>query len=180
MARDDDDDSEEMEEFNDELAGLVEVGGLTEVGARRLRKAAKKVGKAKPSPTFARSTRSTTRRAPLGFSEDGTGALFWSLAAAIGATTIMRAKVSRKAHVDRLLIVPSAPGVVLASIKVGDVEQLLAPGCPVELYSASALTDTLPDNFDPLSEALDFTVTLQNTTAGAITGTIGTKAECER
>jgi len=93
---------------------------------------------------------------------------------------VMQGKVSRKAHINRLLIVPSAPGMVLASIKVGDVEQLLAPGAPVELYSTAALTDTLPDNFDPLSEALDVTISLTNTTLAPITGTIGVKAECER
>jgi hypothetical protein len=92
----------------------------------------------------------------------------------------MRAKVSRVAHVNRLLIVPSAPGVVIDSIKVGDEEQTLASGVSVELYGATALTDTVPDNFSPIGPGLDFIVTLKNTTAGAITGTIGTKATCKR
>ena len=90
------------------------------------------------------------------------------------------ADISREAHADRLLIVPSAPGVVFQSIKVGDEEQLLAAGAPVELYSTAALTDAVPDNFSPLGPALDFIVTLQNTTAVAITGTIGIKAAGRR
>lgn len=176
---------------------LVEVGALEEVGARKvlrvrdmrkrrallaalMRRASRGIGRGKPSPPFARSARETERRAPLGFIEDGTGANFFSLAAAIGATTTMRGKVSRTAHPDRLLIVPSAPGAVLQSLMVGDDEQLLASGAPVELYSTSALTDQIPDNFSPIGPALDFVVTLQNTTAVAITGTIGIKAACKR
>lgn len=182
------------------ISGLVQVGALEPVGAAELRRvlpsrpdlrsklmsmasrvfAGGGLGHALPSPPFAMSARETERRAPLGFREDGTGAFFFSLAAAIGATTTMRAKVSRVAHVNRLLIVPSAPGVVLTSVKVGDEEQLLDAGVPVELYSVAALTDTLPDNFSPLGPALDFIVTLFNTTAGAITGTIGTKAAAKR
>jgi len=175
--------------------GLVEVGALEEVGAQRVlatqgrqARAAQlaqvlgktPVGSAMPSPPFARSARDTTRRAPLGFVEDGSGAFFFSLAATIGATTTMRAKVSRTAHTDRLLIVPSAPGIVLQSVQVGDEEQLLSAGAPVELYSVDALTDTLPDNFSPLGPALDFVVVLFNTTAVAVTGTIGIKAAVDR
>lgn len=175
--------------------GLVEVGALEEVGAQRVlatqgrqqRAAAlarilgkNPVGAAMPSPPFARSARDTTRRAPLGFVEDGTGFFFFSLAAVIGSTTTMRAKVSRTAHTDRLLIVPTAPGVVLQSVQVGDEEQLLSAGAPVELYSVAALTDSVPDNFSPLGPALDFVVVLFNTTANLITGTIGIKAAVDR
>ena len=92
----------------------------------------------------------------------------------------MRGKVSRAAHPDRLLIVPSAPGMVLGSIKVGDEEQLLAPGAPVELYSEAAMTDAVPDNFSPIGPALDFDVVLVNTTLAPITGTIGIKATVKR
>lgn len=179
------------------INGLVEVGMLDEVGAMRIKrivnrgqrmqvlaalmkKVQRGVGAGLPSPPFARSSRETERRAPMGFTEDGTGAFFFSLAAAIGATTTMRGKVSRAARADRLLVVPSAPGVVFQSIMVGDDEQLLNPGAPVELYSTDALTDSKPDNFSPLSPALDFSVTLFNTTVGAITGTIGMKADCKR
>ena len=187
-----DDDMEEMVE------GLVEVGAISEVGARRILKGKGRVrkmnlltkalqkglgeytgpGKGLPSPPFGQSSRSTERRAPLGFVEDESGASFFTIAA--GATTIMRAKVSRVAHVNRLLIVPSAPGVVLQSVKVGDEEQMLAPGAPVELYSTDALTDSVPDNFSPLGGALDFSVTLLNTTGAPITGTIGIKADVKR
>jgi hypothetical protein len=177
--------------IDDHVSGLVEVGALTEVGARRAKKVmragiAQGIAKKKQpggnlaSPPFAMSGRDTERRAPLGFTEDGTGANFFSLAAAIGATTTMRAKVSRVAHVDRLLIVPSATGSVISSILVGDEEQALASGVPSELYGTSALTDTVPDNFSPIGPGLDFIVVLKNTTAGAITGTIGTKCACKR
>lgn len=179
-------------EIDDAVNGLVEVGALTQVGAARARRAmrkvarrsgtsaAPKVGSGLPSPPFAQSGRDTERRAPLGFTEDGTGRNYFSLAAAIGAITTMRAKVSRVSHVDRLLIVPSAAGAVIESIKVGDEEQTLASGVPVELYGTSALTDTVPDNFSPIGPGLDFIITLRNTTASAITGTIGTKCACKR
>jgi hypothetical protein len=178
---------------DDMISGLVSVGALTEVGANQLRRAQQgqrkprpnaainqPVGQGLPSPPFAMSNRSTERRAPLGFTEDGTGANFFTLAAVIGSTTTLRAKVSRVAHVDRLLIVPSAAGSVIESIKVGDEEQVLASGVSVELYGVTALTDTVPDNFSPIGPGLDFIVTLKNTTAAVITGTIGTKASCKR
>ena len=203
MLRDfDSEDGTGWTELEEQISGLERVGGLTEVGADAVRAAASaspavrarlvqqlknakakqqaKIGRGKPSPPFARSQRETERRAPLGFIEDGTGAFFFTLAAVIGATTTMRAKVSRAAHVDRLLIVPSAPGAVIQSVFVGDEEQILAAGAPVELYGPSALTDTIPDNFSPLEPALDFIVVLRNTTAGAITGTIGVKASVQR
>ena len=182
----------DFEVDEDELvSGLVEVGALTEVGAAVIKAVkggmspaqavakARKLG-ARPSPLFGRSSRDTTRRAPLGFKQDSDGALSFALAATIGATTTMRAKVSREAHVDRLLIVPSAAGAVIQSIMVGDEEQVLAAGVPVELYGTIALSDTLPDNFSPLQSSLDFVVVLRNTTASAITGTIGVKASCNR
>ena len=180
--------SGEADDAEEEIGQLVEVGALTEVGARRLRKAIRK-GRGRrggggmwgrPSPPFGRSARDVQRRAPSGFIEDGTGANFFSLAAAIGATTTMRSKVSRAANVDRLLIIPSAPGAVLQSIQVGDEEQALAIGAPVELYSPAALTDTLPDDFSPIGPALDLVVVLRNTTAVAITGTMGFKAAVKR
>lgn len=132
------------------------------------------------SPPFGRTKREVFRRAPLGMREDSSGNAFFTLAAAIGSTTVMRGKVSRPFHGDRLLIVPSAPGVVITSIQVGDEEQLAAPNAPVELYGPQALTDQLPDNFSPVSSGVDFAVTLKNTTAAEITGTIGLKGGVER
>lgn len=170
------------------ISGLTEIGALTEVGAKQMKRAIKArqgapgsmPGMPLPSPPFAATKPNVERRAPLGFIEDGSGANFFTLAAAIGATTVMRAKVSRVSHINRLLIVPSAAGAVIDSLKVGDEEQVLASGVPVELYGTSALTDTVPDNFSPIGPGLDFIVTLKNTTAVAITGTIGTKASCKR
>ncbi|HEX6290297.1 MAG TPA: hypothetical protein VFZ66_13980 [Herpetosiphonaceae bacterium] len=203
-------DSETESYIAGEIAGLVEVGALTEVGAQKARKVIRKAtlasraGKQQQRPAqnraaarpqarpqqgaarpmaqnqFVRSTRETERRAPLGFTEDGTGRNYFSLAATIGATTTMRAKVSRAAHVDRLLIVPSASGVTVQSIQVGDEEQVLAPGVPAELYGPSALNDSLSDNFSPIGPGLDFVITLKNTVATAITGTIGTKCTVYR
>jgi len=195
-----DDDDDDDENSDDAIDGLEEVGALTEVGARtarrlrgkrrvlylkraiRKRKAMKRrrIGAGLPSPPFARSKRETERRAPLGFLESGSGQFFFTVPAGAGQSSTMTAKVSREAHADRLLIVPSAPGLVMQSVKVGDEEQLLAAGAPVELYSAPALTDTVPDNFSPLGPALDFVVVLVNTTAGEITGTIGIKASVKR
>jgi hypothetical protein len=187
-------DAESERDINRTVSGLVEVGALTEVGARQARKAMRRsvirgrvaspgksnIGGGLPSPPFAQSGRDTERRAPLGFTEDGTGRNYFSLTAAIGSITTMRAKVSRVSHVDRLLIVPSAAGAVIESIKVGDEEQTLASGVPVELYGTSALTDTVPDNFSPIGPGLDLIIVLRNTTASAITGTIGSKCACKR
>ena len=188
-------------EGDDFIGELVEVGAIEEVGAKRLygmrgsarAKAVRRLmikkflsarrrtpGGGLPSPPFGRSQRSTERRAPLGFIEDVSGESFFTLPGVLNSTTIMRGKVSRDAHTDRLLIVPSDPGAVLESIKVGDEEQLLSSGAPVELYSTAALTDAVPDNFSPLSSALDLVITLKNTTVGIITGTIGVKANVKR
>lgn len=179
-------------DIGEEIAGLQAIGAIDEVGARKLRRhvASMKAAlgptpaagawDARRSPAFQRSARDTERRAPLGFTEDVSGAKFWTLPAVLGSTTTMRGKVSRVAHVNRLLIVPSAPGAIIQSLMVGDEEQLLASGVPVELYGPTALTDVEPDNFSPLGPALDFIVVLQNTTAGSITGTIGCKASCKR
>jgi hypothetical protein len=176
----------------DVIAGLVRVGAITPVGAEAAQAAlatgdtdrAAEILRQQlyggPSPSFGRSARETSRRAPLGFTELGTGARFFTLPAGVGMQTTMHAKVQRSAHVDRLLIVPDAPGAVIQSIMIGDDEQVLSPGAPVELYSEFALTDSLADNFSPLERALDFIVTLVNTTAGEITGTIGCKARVER
>jgi len=130
-------------------------------------------GGAPPSPPFGMTTRSVLRRAPLGFPS-------FTLAAAIGATNTQSSKVSRKYHPDRLLIVPSAAGIVIDSIKIGDEEQLMAPGVPVELYGTLALTDSKPDNFSPVPSGIDVTITLRNTTAGALTALAGMKGGCER
>ena len=125
-----------------------------------------------PSPPFGRSTRSTLRRAPLGF-PNNTVPLNASF-------TFVSQQVSRVFHPDRLLIVPGAPGLVIDSIRVGDEEQTLTPGTPVELYGTAALTDTKPDNFSPVQTGTTVTIILRNTTAGNITATMGMKGGVER
>jgi hypothetical protein len=194
---------DEVDRYMDhnQVAGLMRVGYLTPVGAEAAiaaldqgdpaRAAAivardplsggiPRTGTNLPNPAFYRSGRETSRRAPLGFKQDGTGASFFTLLAGVGQIVTMSGKVSRVAHVDRLVIIPSAPGAVVNSIMIGDEEQVLSPGAPVELYSDFALTDPLPDDFSPLQSALDFKIVLMNTTAAQITGTIGCKARVER
>jgi len=175
----------------DLISGLEEVGALTEVGAAAARDLKKGVPVAQvrqkvkrmmgklPSPAFARSPRDTQRKGPLGFTEDVTGAKFFTIPAGIGQTTTLRAKVSRAAHGVRLLILPNSPGGVIQSLAVGDEEQALAAGAPLELYGSEAFADQ-PDDFSPVGPALDMVITLMNTTVAAITGTIGLKAEVQR
>lgn len=184
----------EDDELDEAVGELVEVGALEEVAAAAVKaavrkgmplqtalKRAKGMGAAPlPSPNFATTAPGTMRRAPLGFLEDGTGSVGWSLAAVLGDTTTIRAQVSRVTHINRLLLVASATGAVITSLKIGDVEQLLNGAVSVELYGTAALTDTLADDFSPLKSGTDCVITLQNTTAGAITGTAGAKAFCKR
>jgi len=185
---------DEYGDLDSAVEGLQEVGALTEVGATKVKRlvrnnnmtlkgAVSKVlngGGGLPSPNFEVTSPETMRRAPLGFLEDGTNSVGWALAAVLGDTTTIRAKVSRPTHINRLLLVASAAGAVIISLKIGDVEQMLNGAVPVELYGTSALTDTVPDNFDPLKSGTDCVIVLQNTTAGAITGTAGAKAFVER
>lgn len=158
------------------ISGIQEIGNMSseEIGAMVKAAARKRMpGGAPPSPMFGQSSRDTLRRAPLGFT-------VFTLAAAIGATNTQSSKVSRKFHADRLLIVPSGAGIVIDSIKVGDEEQLLSIGVPVELYGTLALTDSLPDNFSPVPSGIDVSITLRNTTAGALTALVGLKGGVER
>ena len=83
-------------------------------------------------------------------------------------------------HPDRLVVIPSAPGIVIDSIRVGDEEQTVTPGTPVELYGTQALTDTLPDNFSPVQTGTTVTVMLRNTTGAPIDVTMGMKGGVQR
>jgi hypothetical protein len=183
-------DEEDYEEIESQVAGLVTVGALTRVEGAKAVRTLRQGGSMKqairaargnlPSPPFETTGPETERRAPLGFVEDGTNSVGWSLAAVLGDTTIIRAKVSRPTHINRLLLIASATGAVITSLKIGDVEQMLNGAVSVELYGTAALTDPVPDNFDPLKSGTDCIITLQNTTAGAISGTAGAKATVER
>lgn len=164
-----------VDEMMEAVSGISEVGyEYEDVGAATPRPRARRMpGMSPPSPRFGITERSVLRRAPLGFPQ-------FTLGAAIGATNTQSAKCSRKFHPDRLLIVPSAAGIVVDSIRIGDEEQTLNPGVPVELYGTLALTDSLPDNFTPVASGIDVYITLRNTTAGALTALAGMKGGCER
>ena len=129
-------------------------------------------GAAPPTVPFGRSQRELLRRAPLGFP---TGSV-----AANASAIFTTQQVSRVYHPDRLLIVPSAPGLVIDSIRVGDEEQIVTSGTPVELYGVQALTDTLPDNFSPVQTGTSVTINLRNTTGAPISVTIGMKGGVQR
>lgn len=144
-----------------------------ESGKRKIRRLMKNP----PSPAFARGAWNLMRRSPAGF-QTSAGALSASVGA--GLTQTLTATVERPTQVDRLLLVPSAPGLVITSLKMGDIDQLLTPGVPVELYGTSALTDSLPDNFTPLAANASCKITLLNTTGATITCTLGFKAKAKR
>lgn len=122
--------------------------------------------------TFLRSSREVARRAPGGV--PGV-----TLAAAIGDVKTTTVTLSRPVDISRLVLVATAAGAVLDSLKIGDEEQLLSNGVPVELYS-STLFDPRPDNFSTLPSGIPMTFTFRNTTAGAITVNIGFKGEVNR
>lgn len=140
--------------------------------AQRLRRGQALPGSAPPTVPFGRSQRELLRRAPLGFP-----------AASVPANSTVNfvtQQVSRVYHPDRLLIIPSAPGLVIDSVRVGDEEQTVTSGAPVELYGAAALTDSLPDNFSPVQTGTTVTIALRNTTGAPISVTLGMKGGVQR
>jgi hypothetical protein len=150
-----------------------EVGAIVKNRARQGAAARPAAAVAAGQPgSFVRGTRELNRRAPAGFPT-------FSLAAAIGATSQQSITLSRPADITRLVIVPSAAGVVMDSMKIGDEEQLLNSGVPVELFAANVV-DPRSDNFTTLPSGIPLTILLRNTTAGAITANIGFKAEVQR
>lgn len=157
---------DEIGEMSDE-----EVGAKVKRAARRARAVAPAAA-APSAGSFVRSSRDIIRRAPGGFPT-------FALAASIGATTTLSVKVSRPTDITRLVAVPSGAGIVMDSLKVGDEEQLLTSGVPVEMYGA-AVFDQKPDNFTTLPAGIDLTITLRNTTAGALSCNIGFKGEVRR
>lgn len=133
------------------------------------------VGAAAPAkqgtPRMARSSRDVAKRAPLGFGG-------FSLTA--GSTTTLTTRVQRSFAADRLLVVASATGLVITSIKVGDEEQILGGLVPQEMYGPNALADSRPDDFTPGPGGIDFSITINNPTAGTITGSAGMKGLVKR
>lgn len=125
-----------------------------------------------PARQFGRSAREIARRAPGGV--PGV-----TLLAALGDVKTTTVTLSRPVEISRLVLVPTAPGAVLDSLKIGDEEQLLSPGVVVELYDKTVY-DPRPDNFTVLPAGIPLSFTFRNTTAGAITVNIGFKGEVNR
>jgi len=164
------------------VSGVVAVGDVdpqevmaaaqANAAQQRARRGGGMPGAAPPSVPFGRSERSLLRRAPLGFPD--------LTIPANQSLIFVSQQVSRVFHPDRLLIVPSAPGIVIDSIRVGDEEQVVTSGTPVELYGTEALTDTLADNFSPVQTGTTVTITLRNTTGAPIDVTLGMKGGVQR
>jgi hypothetical protein len=151
-----------------EIEDLVNaVGSEYEVGAdgavrRKQRRPGQPQAAGQPgSGLMARTKGEVRKRAAIGF-----GA--FSIVT-LGQATLT-ARVQRAFHPDRLLIVPSAVGLLFLSIRVGDEEQLLNPGVSAEAYGPSALADSRTDDFTPCAPGMDLSLLLSNPTAGTITG----------
>jgi hypothetical protein len=118
-----------------------------------------------------RSDRTIGKRAPLGFG-------VFSLAA--GASVTLVATVQRAFMADRLLVAPSQIGVLITSVKIGDEEQILGGSVPAELYGATAMADSRPDDFSPAPAGIQLSVTLTNGAATTTTGAVGMKGSVKR
>lgn len=179
-------------EAGGDISGLVEVGVMEEVGrltaqgaspaaivaaVQRGAQQRAAIMRPHPSPPFGREAWNIQRRAPAGFQ---TAAGVFSATVLAAGQQILSCQVQRPTQIDRLLIVPSAPGLIIQSFTIGDVEQLLTPGVPVELYGVQSLTDSVPDNFSPLASNARCALTLFNTTGATITATLGFKANTLR
>lgn len=116
-------------------------------------------------PGFQRTAAQIQRRPALGFG---------AFSIATTATATLTARPQRAFKGNRLLIVPSAAGLLIQSFRIGDEEQLLNPGVPVEMYGPLALADD-PDDFTPLASGMDAVLVLSNPTGGTITGSAGIK-----
>lgn len=166
------------------VSGIQSVSGIHTVGeaevaqagadaALRAHRARARVpGSAPISVPFGRSDRELLRRAPLGFPD--------ATVPANASVNVVSQQVSRVFHPDRLLAVPAAPGLVIDSIRIGDEEQTVTAGAPIELYGVNALTDSLPDNFSPVQTGTTVTISVRNTTAAPIDVTLGMKGGVQR
>jgi hypothetical protein len=159
----------------DDIDDLIDqVSGVDEVGARAKRNKAIAMSSQAMEAARAKLLRTTgevARRAPMGF-----GAI--SLATTV--TTTYTQRPQRSYHPDVLLIVPSATGLLITSFKVGDEEQLMGSSVPVEMYGTAALSQTLPDDFSAVASGMDLALTMNNPTAGTITGSAGVKGQILR
>lgn len=90
-----------------------------------------------------------------------------SVSVPAGGTAILRGAPSLKFRVDRLMLVPDAPGALVLNIQAGNVSQTLGgQGGPVEAFGpASFGAGMTGQTLDP---AIEVVVTLQNPTGGPI------------
>jgi hypothetical protein len=91
---------------------------------------------------------------------------------AAGATATLRGAPSLRFRVDRLMLVPTAPGLLVTSVIAGNVSQTLGGnGSPVEAFGPDAFGASFQGQ--TLSPAVEVVVTIQNPTGGDI-GVSGT------
>jgi hypothetical protein len=157
VAGEDDDIEALMEAAEAEVGGLLDVAG-DEAPAGRA--------------GLQRQSRELVKRRPLGFPA-------YSLAA-VNDTTTITATAKRGIRINRLLLSSNIAGtVVMDSFKMGDIEQLLTRGVPIELYGSSALVDSVPDNFDAVAANTEVSIELRLVSLAGqtdpITGTVGAK-----
>lgn len=163
-----------MDDMIARVSGDDGVEGLEAVGARRRHHGHGPAGHPRGpagTPLLARGTRETWRRAPLGLG---------NFSLLTGTSVTLSGQVQRPFQANRLLVTASDLGILITSIKVGDEEQVLNGSVPAELYGPEALTDSEPDDFTPGATAISFSVTLNNTNSGTVSGAVGFKGWVQR
>lgn len=155
IGAEDDDIEALMDLAEEEVAGLERVGQDVPDPGRRA--------------GLQRQQRELVKRRPLGFAPETSNTV------AAGATETFTATAKRGLRVNRLLVSTTAAGIVINSIKMGDVEQVLTPGVAAEAYGPDALTDSVPDNFDAIAANTEVTIEVENPTASPIDVTVAAK-----
>lgn len=149
-----------MNEVGDEIDDLIEqvAGELEEVGAAN---AAARVRRKAASFSIGRPRRSNKRVAYLGF---GAAASVLTTAQATFSD-----QVQRGFQPEHLVLVPSAIGFIVDSIKIGDEDMIVGTKSMVaEMFDKQALL-TPPADFSPAPTGATVVVKVTNTTAGTLT-----------
>ncbi len=102
---------------------------------------------------------------------------FGSQSVAAGGTATFSASPQRTMRMEKLVIVPSAAGLLVTGINVGADPQFVnvGLGAPVELFSATTLDNLLRSVTANLGHVV--TIQLQNPTGGQITASVGAIGE---